>query len=85
VVQQIIEDFAKQQGVERRSITDQEIIERTLYTMVNEGAKILEEGNCAARIGYRCRLGLWLRLAGLPRWPDVLGRQRGTRQDRRRP
>jgi len=44
VVQQIIEDFAKQQGVERRSITDQEIIERTLYTMVNEGAKILEEG-----------------------------------------
>ena len=44
VVQRIIEDFAKQQGVERRSITDQEIVERTLYTMVNEGAKILEEG-----------------------------------------
>jgi 3-hydroxyacyl-CoA dehydrogenase len=44
VVQQIIEDFAKKQGVERREISDQEIIERTLYTMVNEGAKILEEG-----------------------------------------
>ncbi len=44
VVQQIIEDFAKQQGVERREISDQEIVERTLYTMVNEGAKILEEG-----------------------------------------
>src|SRR4051794_31397248 len=44
VVQQIIEDFAKQQGVERRDISDQEIVERTLYTMVNEGAKILEEG-----------------------------------------
>jgi 3-hydroxyacyl-CoA dehydrogenase len=44
VVQQIIEDFAKKQGVERRDISDQEIIERTLYTMVNEGAKILEEG-----------------------------------------
>ncbi len=44
VVQQIIEDFAKQQGVERRQISDQEIVERTLYTMVNEGAKILEEG-----------------------------------------
>ena len=43
VVQQIIEDFARQQGVKRRSITDQEIVERTLYTMVNEGAKILEE------------------------------------------
>ena len=44
VVQQIIEDFAQKQGVERREISDQEIIERTLYTMVNEGAKILEEG-----------------------------------------
>src|SRR6476659_8589925 len=43
-VQKIIEDFAKKQGVERREISDQEIIERTLYTMVNEGAKILEEG-----------------------------------------
>ena len=44
VVQQVIEDFARKQGVERREISDQEIIERTLYTMVNEGAKILEEG-----------------------------------------
>lgn len=44
VVQQIIEDFAKKQGVERREISDDEIVERTLYTMVNEGAKILEEG-----------------------------------------
>jgi 3-hydroxyacyl-CoA dehydrogenase len=44
VVQQIIEDFATKQGVERREISDEEIVERTLYTMVNEGAKILEEG-----------------------------------------
>jgi 3-hydroxyacyl-CoA dehydrogenase len=44
VVQQIIEDFAREQGVERRQISDEEIVERTLYTMVNEGAKILEEG-----------------------------------------
>src|SRR3954471_16343519 len=44
VVQQIIEDFAKEKGVEPREISDQEIVERTLYTMVNEGAKILEEG-----------------------------------------
>jgi 3-hydroxyacyl-CoA dehydrogenase len=43
VVQQIIEDFAKKKGVERREISDEEIVERTLYTMVNEGAKILEE------------------------------------------
>ena len=44
VVQQLIQDFAKKQGVERRQISDEEIVERTLYTMVNEGAKILEEG-----------------------------------------
>ncbi|HEX8525743.1 3-hydroxyacyl-CoA dehydrogenase NAD-binding domain-containing protein [Allosphingosinicella sp.] len=43
-VQEIIEDFSRKQGVERREVSDQEIIERTLYTMVNEGAKILEEG-----------------------------------------
>ncbi len=44
LVQQIIEDFAAKQGVARREISDSEIVERTLYTMVNEGSKILEEG-----------------------------------------
>ncbi|GLR47280.1 3-hydroxyacyl-CoA dehydrogenase NAD-binding domain-containing protein [Sphingomonas astaxanthinifaciens] len=43
-VQQIIEDFRAKAGVTAREISDQEIKERTLYTMVNEGAKILEEG-----------------------------------------
>ncbi|MDB5950920.1 MAG: 3-hydroxyacyl-CoA dehydrogenase [Massilia sp.] len=31
-------------GVERRKITDQEIVERLVYSLVNEGARILEEG-----------------------------------------
>jgi 3-hydroxyacyl-CoA dehydrogenase len=44
VVQDIIEKFAAEKGVERRKISDQEIVERTIYPMVNEGAKILEEG-----------------------------------------
>jgi 3-hydroxyacyl-CoA dehydrogenase len=44
VVQQIIDDFRAKAGVAKRDISDQEIVERTLYTMVNEGAKILEEG-----------------------------------------
>lgn len=44
VVQDIIEKFAAEQGVERREISEQEIVERTIYPMVNEGAKILEEG-----------------------------------------
>ena len=44
VVQGIVDDFRAREGVEKRDISDQEIVERTLYTMVNEGAKILEEG-----------------------------------------
>src|SRR5258708_1059233 len=44
IVQKIIEDCGKEEGVEGGWITDQEIVERTLYTLVNEGAKILEEG-----------------------------------------
>jgi 3-hydroxyacyl-CoA dehydrogenase len=31
-------------GVERRKISDQEIVERLVYSLVNEGAHILEEG-----------------------------------------
>jgi len=43
-VAEIIEDFRSRSNMPKREITDQEIIERTLYTMVNEGAMILEEG-----------------------------------------
>jgi 3-hydroxyacyl-CoA dehydrogenase len=43
-VEEIIDQFRQKEGVEKRDISDQEIVERTLYTMVNEGAKILEEG-----------------------------------------
>jgi 3-hydroxyacyl-CoA dehydrogenase len=38
---------AREAGVNRRDIEAQEIIERTLYPMVNEGAKILDEGIAA--------------------------------------
>jgi 3-hydroxyacyl-CoA dehydrogenase len=44
VVAKIIDDFRAKEGVEPRAVSDQEIVERTLYTMVNEGSKILEEG-----------------------------------------
>jgi len=42
-VQAIIDDFSAKSGAVKREISDEEIIERTLYTMVNEGALILEE------------------------------------------
>ena len=44
VVEKIVLDFATKQGVNRRAIGDQEILERCIYPMINEGAKILEEG-----------------------------------------
>lgn len=43
-VAEIIEEFRKKTGTPQHEVTDEEIIERTLYTMVNEGAKILQEG-----------------------------------------
>ncbi|MBA3880940.1 MAG: 3-hydroxyacyl-CoA dehydrogenase, partial [Sphingobium sp.] len=42
-VAEIIEDFRSRSNLPKREISDEEIIERTLYTMVNEGALILEE------------------------------------------
>lgn len=43
-VEKIILDFAASKGITRRAISDEEILERCLYPMVNEGAKILAEG-----------------------------------------
>ncbi len=40
----IIEEFRATSNLPKREVTDQEIVERTLYPMVNEGYKILEEG-----------------------------------------
>ncbi|MET4664650.1 3-hydroxyacyl-CoA dehydrogenase NAD-binding domain-containing protein [Sphingomonas sp. PvP056] len=42
-VAEIIEDFRSKSNLQKREISDQEIVEKTLYTMVNEGALILEE------------------------------------------
>ena len=46
-VEQLIEDKARERGINRRAISDEEIAERTYYPMINEGAKILEEGIAA--------------------------------------
>ncbi len=42
-VEKVILEFSKKQGVERRTISDDEILERCIYPMINEGAKILDE------------------------------------------
>src|SRR6185295_17152781 len=40
----LIEELASDAGIMRRQISKEEIIERTMYALVNEGAKILDEG-----------------------------------------
>jgi len=43
-VDALIEQVAAEQGIKRRKVSEEEIIERTQYALINEGAKILEEG-----------------------------------------
>ncbi|WP_300574641.1 3-hydroxyacyl-CoA dehydrogenase NAD-binding domain-containing protein [Phenylobacterium sp.] len=44
VTEQVIKDFIVKTGANPREVTDEEILERCIYPMINEGAKILEEG-----------------------------------------
>lgn len=89
-VARLIEETAKAHGIERREISDQEILERTLYPLVNEGARILEEG-IAARAsdidvvwvnGYGFPIGeggpmFWAGLEGLSKIVERLDHWRG--------
>ena len=43
-IEQLITKYCEERQIQRRSIDQQEIIERCIYALVNEGAKILEEG-----------------------------------------
>jgi 3-hydroxyacyl-CoA dehydrogenase len=70
-----------------RQVTDEEILERCLYAMVNEAAKILEEGAAArpgdidviwtSGFGWPAYLGgpmFWVDQIGLPKIKDALDR-----------
>jgi 3-hydroxyacyl-CoA dehydrogenase len=43
-IEKLILDYSRDAGVTRRSISDEEIIERCIYALVNVGAQLLEEG-----------------------------------------
>src|SRR5271165_7187370 len=43
-VERIILEASARRQISRRQIGPQEIVERTVYPMINEGARILEEG-----------------------------------------
>ncbi|PTR07749.1 MULTISPECIES: 3-hydroxyacyl-CoA dehydrogenase NAD-binding domain-containing protein [unclassified Novosphingobium] len=77
VVATIIDDFRARAGIVPRDISDEEIMVRTLYSMVNEGAKILEEGIAqrASDIDVVWNYGYgWPRHKGGPMfWADTVG------------
>jgi 3-hydroxyacyl-CoA dehydrogenase len=44
VVTNLIEETARAAGISRRSVPAAELVERPVYALINEGAKVLEEG-----------------------------------------
>jgi 3-hydroxyacyl-CoA dehydrogenase len=64
-VVELCEVLARDLGVDRREISDEEVLERCLYPLINEGIQILDEG-----IAYRsgdCDL-TWVNGYGFPAW-----------------
>jgi 3-hydroxyacyl-CoA dehydrogenase len=79
IVETLILDVSKERGFTRRVITDQEILERCMYPLVNEGAKILEEGLALRASDIDI---VWIYGYGFPRyrggpmfWADLVGLQ----------
>ena len=46
-VTKIVLEESERLGLKRRKVSDEEIVERALYSLINEGARILEEGVAA--------------------------------------
>ncbi len=63
IIQELIVRHSQEVGITRRTIDDQEIIERAIYSMINEGAKILEEGIVARPLDIDV---VWLNGYGFP-------------------
>jgi 3-hydroxyacyl-CoA dehydrogenase len=77
IATKVIEDFAAKRGIKRRQVSDDEILDRILYAMVNEGAKILDEGIAARASDIDV---IWITGYGWPRyrggpmfWADLQG------------
>ena len=76
-VKELIEQFNKEKGFASRAISDEEILDRCMLPMVNEGAKILEEGIALRASDIDV---VWVNGYGFPvyrggpmRWADDVG------------
>src|SRR5690606_17852659 len=63
-VQALIRDEAKRLGVEQRNISEKEIVERCIYGLVTEGARILEDGIASRSSDIDV---IWINGYGFPR------------------
>ena len=76
-IHELIAGVSAELGIERRTIGDDEIVPRCLYPLVNEGAKILEEGLALRASDIDV---IWMHGYGFPRyrggpmfWADLVG------------
>ena len=77
VVEGLIADFRKGKGITPRKISDDEVVERCMFALVNEGARILEEGIAARAsdidIVYLNGYGFTLHRGGPMLYADLTG------------
>lgn len=77
IVEGLIEAYRKEKGIAARKISDAEIIERCIYALVNEGARILAEGIAARAsdidIVYLNGYGFPLHRGGPMLYADIVG------------
>ena len=76
-IHELIAGVSAELGIERRAIGDDEIVPRCLYPLVNEGAKILDEGLALRASDIDI---IWMHGYGFPRyrggpmfWADLVG------------
>ena len=76
-IHELIAGVSAELGIERRAIGDDEIVPRCLYPLVNEGAKILDEGLALRASDIDV---IWMHGYGFPRyrggpmfWADLVG------------
>ncbi|HTG14359.1 MAG TPA: 3-hydroxyacyl-CoA dehydrogenase family protein, partial [Blastocatellia bacterium] len=64
-VEKLAEQAAAETGITRRKIGAEEIVERTIYALINEGAKILEEGYALRAVDIDI---IYINGYGFPAW-----------------
>ena len=87
LTEQLINDYRAANGITPRKVSDEEVIERCIFALVNEGARILEEGIAARAsdldIVYLNGYGFPLHRGGPMLYADMVGLPNVVRSLRR--